>query len=69
MYPKERKAKDRSHLRYRLDCDLAYDGGGSRWSSYHKTKIGAKISAWYHYHIASWGGSIDLVDQQTGAVE
>lgn len=62
IYPKERKVRDVSHRRWRLDCYLAYDGGGTEWSGYYRTRWGAKISAWYHYHIASYGGSIELID-------
>lgn len=40
--------------------DLAYDGGGDSWDGYYRTKFGAKISAWWNYHIASWGGSAIL---------
>lgn len=63
LYPKERKVKDKSHRRYRVDYDLAYDGGGSRWMGYYRTSTGARIAAFWNYHFASWGGSAELVDQ------
>lgn len=64
LYPKERPQPDHSDRRWRLDCQLAYDGGGSEWSGYYRTLWGARLAAWWHYHIASWGGSIVLVDQE-----
>lgn len=62
IYPKEPRGRDVSHRRYRLDIYLAYDGGGTGWSDYYRTLWGAKIAAWYHYHIASCGVSIKLID-------
>lgn len=62
LYPKERKVRDVSHRRWRLDCHLAYDGGGSEWSDYYRTLWGAKIAAFMHHHVFSWGGSIELID-------
>lgn len=64
LYPKRRYKKDKSHRRWRLDAELAYDGGGSQWSEYYRTKTTAKIAAFWHYHIASWGGNIQLVDTE-----
>ena len=69
LYPKERKKKDVSHRRWRLDCDLVYEGGSSKWSDYYRTLWGAKIAAWFHYRIASYGGSIELVDTIKGEPE
>lgn len=44
---------------------LAYDGGGlSEWTQYYRTKTGARISARWHYHIASWGGHFTLIDNR-----
>lgn len=62
LYPKEPKVRDVSHRRWRLDAELAYDGGASWWSNYYRTLWGAKIAAFMHYHVFSWGGSIELVD-------
>lgn len=62
LYPKERKVRDVSHRRWRLDCELVYDGGGGKWRGYYRTLWGAKIAAWFHYHIASYGGHIGLTD-------
>lgn len=63
LYPKPKKPSVESR-RWRLDCDLAYDGGGTSWKGYYKTRTGARLAAWWHYHYASWGGSIVLVDQE-----
>lgn len=62
LYPKEKKPRGVSHRRWRIDAYLAYDGGGTGWTDYYRTLWGAKIAAWYHYHLASYGGSIELTD-------
>ena len=41
--------------------DLAYDGGGSRWHKFYRTRWGAHIARWWNLHVASWGGTADLV--------
>lgn len=66
LYPKPEK--DRSHLDrpWILSCHLAYDGGGADWAKGYRTYIGARIAAWWHYHVASWGGRIDLIDNRNG---
>lgn len=64
VYPRERKTRDKSHRRWRMDAELAYDGGGGKWTDYYRTYLGARIAAFYHYHIASYGGSIEITDQQ-----
>lgn len=63
LYPNDKFRDPHLERRWRIDCDLAYDGGGSEWSQGYRTKIGAKIAAFLHYHVFSWGGSIKLVDQ------
>lgn len=60
-WPKPRKARDVSNLPWRVDYDLAYDGGGSRWSGYYRTRTGARLSVWWNLHMRSWGGSAKLV--------
>lgn len=41
--------------------DLAYDGGGrGTWTQYYRTKLGARISMFWHKEVASWGGSAVL---------
>lgn len=62
LYPKERPEKGMSRRRWRVDYDLAYDGGGSRWSDYYRTRFGAKVSAWLNVRLRSWGGSAILFD-------
>lgn len=69
IYPKEPRER-RAHLdrRWRLDCALVYggDGGGwvSEWSKGYRTRLGARIAGWWHYHISSWGGTVTLVDSR-----
>lgn len=60
LYPKYKPVVDHSDRPWGVKFDLAYDGGGSRWTGYYRTRLGARISAWWHYHIASWGGSAVL---------
>lgn len=43
---------------------LAYDDGPDAWTQYYRTKIGARISAFLHYHIRSWGGRAVLFDNR-----
>lgn len=43
-----------------VEYDLAYEGGGGRWNGYYRTMWVARIAAWYHVHVGSWGGSADL---------
>lgn len=52
--------KNEHTCRWRVDFDLAYDGGGSSWTQYYRTKIGARISMLWNCHVASWGGSAEL---------
>lgn len=67
LYPKPpRPEKDRTHLRWRVDYCLAYDGGHGEWSGYYRTRTRARIAAWWNFHIASWGGSAKLIDQTGG---
>lgn len=67
IYPKPTRKRDpKLHRRWRLDCVLVYggDGGGAAatWSKGYRTRLGARIAAWWHYEIASWGGSVKLID-------
>lgn len=57
---KRRRARKKRVANYRVEYDLAYDGGGSAFEEYYRTKIGARISAFFHLHVRSWGGSADL---------
>jgi hypothetical protein len=62
-YPKERARRDKSHRPWRADYDLAYDGGGSEWSGYYRTRVGAEVAIWLNLYVLSWGGSAELVQQ------
>lgn len=57
----ERRQSRAEKRRYRVDYDLAYDGGSSEWSGYYRTRVGAKIAAWWNVHVSSWGGTADLL--------
>lgn len=65
LYPKPpRKRRDKSQRRWRVEYDLAYDGGGdNEFTCYYRTKLGALIAAFFHQYIRSWGGSVVLFDQ------
>lgn len=39
---------------------LAYDGGGSEWTQFYRTKFGARFSMFWNKNIASWGGTTNL---------
>ena len=65
LYPRPRREKDKSGRRWRVDYDLAYDGGGSGpFINYYRTRKGAKIAAFWNIHVSSWGGSAILTDQE-----
>lgn len=66
LYPKpERRPPDHSDRPWAAKYRLIYDGGGvCEWTQYYHTKLGACISAWLHYHIRSWGGSVTLIDNR-----
>ena len=60
-YPRERPYNEHTERPWRVDYDLAYDGGGSRWSKHYRTRLGARVSIWRNLYIASWGGSAVLI--------
>jgi hypothetical protein len=62
LYP-HRPARDKSHRRWRIEYDLAYDGGGGRWNGYYRTQLGARICAFLNLYVLSWGGGAILHDQ------
>jgi len=65
LYPKPESPKsDHSDRPWGIKFDLIYDGGSDKWTQYYRTKIGARISAWWKYHISSWGGSANLFDNR-----
>jgi len=55
-----RRQKKMARSHFRMNYDLAYDGGGSVFDEYYKTELGARISAFFHLHFRSWGGSAEL---------
>lgn len=65
-----KKTQDREERRFlkttdrpwRMHYDLAYDGGGSEFDQYYRTKFGAKFSAFFHLYFRSWGGSAELYE-------
>lgn len=66
LYPKprRRKQKDLSHRPYRVDYSLAYDGGGSSFTCYYRSYFTARVCAFYHVRIGSWGGKAVLTKQK-----
>ena len=60
LYPKNRKPKNKSWKPWHIHYDLSYDGGGSRWTGYYRTRTWAKVCAFVETHIRSWGGSAEL---------
>jgi hypothetical protein len=54
--------KNEYTCRWRVDFDLAYDGGGSAWAQYYRTKLGARLSMFWNRFIASWGGKAELTE-------
>ena len=60
-----RKARRRrvEARRFRVHYDLAYDGGGSEWDGYYRTRAGAVLAIWWNRHVSSWGGSAELYDR------
>lgn len=51
--------------RYAVHYDLAYDGGGERFTNEYRTRAGATVAAWWNRHVSSWGGSARLEDRLT----
>jgi hypothetical protein len=62
LYPRPRREKI-PNRRWRVDYDLAYDGGGTCWSGYYHWKILALIASFWNVYISSWGGTAILFDQ------
>ena len=70
LYPREPKVKDKSGRRFHVFYDLAYDmGGGGKWTGYYRTRLGAKIAAWWNVHLLSWGGTADLDDTRLALIK
>jgi hypothetical protein len=55
-----KRAKQKARANYRVHYNVAYDGGGSEFDEYYKTKLGARIATFFHLHVRSWGGSAEL---------
>lgn len=68
-WPKPRKPRRGMDRPYRVDYDLAYDGGGSCWSGYYRTVMGARLASWWNRHVSSWGGSAVLRHNSPGGSE
>lgn len=64
LYPKEPKIKDTTGRRYHVTYSLAYDYYPQEWVGYYRTKIGARIAAWWNVYVFSWGGTADLDDMK-----
>jgi len=61
LYPKPKRAKDKSHRPWRVEYNLTYDGGGSRWTGFYRTRTASRVAAWWNVHLSSWGGDATLV--------
>lgn len=66
LYPKSRQRPepDHSDRSWGVSYHLVYDDGLGAWTQYYHTKLGARISAFLHYHIRSWGGRATLFDNR-----
>ena len=59
-FPKPKPVRDHSHRPWRVDYDLAYDGGGTTWTGYYRGRRRAILAIWWQRNVASWGGTADL---------
>jgi hypothetical protein len=64
LYPRPNGKKKQSDRRWRVDYDLAYDGGVTHWSGYYPNKAFAIIATWWNVSVSSWGGTAFLYDQE-----
>lgn len=62
IYPKKprKRGLDDSSRPWRVEYELAYDGGGGRWTGYYNSEDSARFFAWVEVKIKSWGGSAVL---------
>lgn len=65
LYPKAAKKKQNQERKYhrpwRVDYELAYEGGDlGCWSGYYRTYTGARIAAFWNQYFASYGGTAIL---------
>ncbi|QFP95031.1 hypothetical protein SEA_NAPOLEONB_63 [Arthrobacter phage NapoleonB] len=68
LYSRQGKAalqdEPKPNRRYWIRYDLIYDwGASSQFSGYYRTYLGARIAAFYHARIGSWGGDVVLIDR------
>lgn len=61
---KTTRSDSKSKRPWGIRFDLAYDSGGEEWTQYYRTKIGARISAWFQNYVASWGGTAIMFDNR-----
>ena len=62
-----KKRYPKTHRRYKVIYNLAYDGGGCEWDGYYRTLLGANIAIFWNLNLASWGGLYKLYDQKKEA--
>lgn len=65
LYPKaERTKRDLSHRRWHVRYEGMIGEGChlAPWTGYHHTWIGARIAAWWNQNIATYGGTVTLID-------
>jgi hypothetical protein len=68
LWPKKVKQTKRDVAKgrpWRVDYDLAYEGGGTAFKQYYRTRQGAIFSAFFHKFVRSYGGTAILVHQPT----
>lgn len=49
---------------WKVEYDLAYDGGGSRWSKLYRSRRWALIARWWNLNVSSWGGLASMPQYQ-----
>ncbi|WBF79108.1 hypothetical protein SEA_HANKLY_62 [Arthrobacter phage Hankly] len=58
------KDEPKPNRRYWIKYDLLYDwGANSHFNRYYRTYFGARLAAFYHARIGSWGGDVVLIDR------
>lgn len=71
LYPKRLRTKaSTAHRRWQVRYeDMVYESGvSSSWTAYYRTRWGARVAAWWHQRVASYGGSsVTLTKQQCGS--
>ena len=75
LYPPPRRERRKARRQAKQEArpwavryDLAYDGGGSKWDGYYRTRFGAQLAAFWNVRIASWGGTAVLRENKAGRV-